>query len=108
MNNRTRVTDRDHIVIPVLHRLLDLTNHVFRSHSGTGWEFARLPLTSGQQLYVGASDIDHQDLGPVRHQCFPTMVASNVAFFSVCPPNAKRIAESNLSAKSASPRELKR
>ena len=29
-------------------------------------------------------------------------------FFSKCPPNSNRIAESNLSAKSASPRELKR
>ena len=30
------------------------------------------------------------------------------AGFSTCPPNSKRIAESSLSANSASPRELKR
>ncbi len=30
------------------------------------------------------------------------------ASFSTCPPNSKRIAESSLAAKSASPRELKR
>jgi hypothetical protein len=31
-----------------------------------------------------------------------------LADFSTCPPNSKRMAESSLSAKSASPRELKR
>src|SRR6266478_6757959 len=61
-----------------------------------------------QQLCVRAPDVDHQHLGSVSHPCFPTVFASGVAFFSMCPPKAKRIAESNLSAKSDSPRELKR
>src|SRR5580658_211060 len=51
--------------------------------------------------------IDRECADRVDRQLFE-IVASNAAAFSTWPPNSKRIAESSLSAKSASPRELNR
>ena len=50
----------------------------------------------------------HQRVGPCRAASGARSSQLSSFFFSSCPPNCLRIADSTRSAKSASPRELKR
>src|SRR5262249_55993240 len=56
---------------------------------------------------VSGRAVEHERVGAQGFGGHPAALLSAGAF-STCPPNSKRMAESSLSAKAASPRELKR
>src|SRR5579875_2138654 len=100
VDHGSRIANRDHIVFPALYNLRHIPHHCARGHGWAGGNLALLALSGCQNLDVRSPNVKHQDFGSSP---FSDRVH---ALFSKWPPNSNRMAESNLSAKSASPREV--
>src|SRR4029453_2217563 len=65
------IANRDHVVLPIRHQILDAGNHEFRRHFRARLEPAALPASRGEKLDVGSADINDEyfhdgcKLGPV-------------------------------------------
>src|SRR5882724_2997238 len=60
MEDRSRIADGDHVVVPVRGELAQLGNHHIRGERWSGIELAMGVLASGQELDVSSPDINHK------------------------------------------------
>jgi hypothetical protein len=62
VHHRARIADRHHVVFPVLRKLLDVPHHLSCRHRRSGIDFPPFALAAGEDLDVGAADVDGQDI----------------------------------------------
>src|SRR5262249_55841793 len=62
VQDRSRITDRDHVERPSPLQFSNICYHLLRLHRRSGWDFSWLVLAAGQNLDVRAADIDDEDL----------------------------------------------
>jgi hypothetical protein len=62
MHDWTRIADRHDIVFPVVGESLDARDHLSRRHRRSGLDFVLLLFAVGENLDVGAADVDGQDI----------------------------------------------
>src|SRR5262249_4509375 len=62
VQDRSRITDRDHVERPSPRQFANICNHLLGRHRRSGWDFPWLMLGAGQNLDVRAADIDDEDL----------------------------------------------
>src|SRR6516225_4341213 len=57
-----RIANRYRVILPILGKLLDACNHLFRGQLGSRWKFPRFFLSCSENLNMSSTHIDDQHI----------------------------------------------